>query len=113
MLALDRAQREIVQFLNFMSQYICLATSTGRKAGSLSMNTAQSVDRLSTNKADLYHMYYIISKYMHYVHHIKYRPLSIYIFTYFQFAETFETFENTQKRPYVYVGIYYVSSVLQ
>ena len=35
-----------------MSQYICLATSAGWKAGRLSTNTAQSVDRLSTNKAD-------------------------------------------------------------
>ena len=34
-------------------QYICHATSAGRKAGRLSTNTAQSVDRLSTNKADL------------------------------------------------------------
>ena len=54
MLALDRAQRESVKFLTFMCQYICLATSAGRKAWSLSTNTAQSVDRLSTNKADQY-----------------------------------------------------------
>ena len=37
-----------------MSQYICHATSAGRKAGRISTNTAQSVDRLSTNKA--YHI---------------------------------------------------------
>ena len=36
-----------------MSQYICHTTSAGRKAGRLFTNTAQSVDRLSTNKADL------------------------------------------------------------
>ena len=52
MLALDRAQRGSVQFLTFMSQHICLATSADWNAGSLSTNTAQSVDRLSTNKAD-------------------------------------------------------------
>ena len=39
-----------------MSQYICLATSAGRKAGRLSTNTTQSVDRLSTNKANLFLM---------------------------------------------------------
>ena len=49
-LALDRAQRGSVQFLTFMSQYICHATWAGRKAGRLSTNTAQSLDRLSTNK---------------------------------------------------------------
>ena len=54
MLALDRAQRGSVQFFTFMSQYICCATSAGRKAGRLSTNTAQSVDRLSTNKAYQY-----------------------------------------------------------
>ena len=54
MLALDRAQRGSVQSLTFMSQYICHATSAGRKAGRLSTNTAQSVDRLSTNKAYLF-----------------------------------------------------------
>ena len=52
MLALDRVQRGSVQFLTLMSQYICHATSASRKAGRLSTNTAQSVDRLSTNKAD-------------------------------------------------------------
>ena len=35
-----------------MSQYICHATLGGRKAGRLFTNTAQSVDRLYTNKAD-------------------------------------------------------------
>ena len=54
MLALDQVQRGSVQFLTFISQYICHATLAGRKAGRLSMNTAQSVDRLSTNKA--YHL---------------------------------------------------------
>ena len=56
MLALDRAQRGSVQFLNFMSQYWWSrghATSAGRKAVRLSTNTAQSVDRISTNKAYL------------------------------------------------------------
>ena len=52
--ALDRAQRGSVQYLTFMSQYICHATLAGRKAGRLNMNTAQSVDMLSTNKANLY-----------------------------------------------------------
>ena len=47
MLALDRAQRGSVQF-QFQKN---LATSAGRKAGRLFMNTAQSVDTLSTNKA--------------------------------------------------------------
>ena len=53
MLALDRKQQGSVQFLTSMSQYICHATSASRKAGRLSTNTAQSLDRLSTNKADL------------------------------------------------------------
>ena len=50
----DRVQRGCVQFLAFMSQYICIATSAGLKAGSLSTNTAQSVDKVSTNKANLF-----------------------------------------------------------
>ena len=54
MLALDRAQRGSAQFLSFMFQYICHATSAGRKAGSVSTNQSQLVDRLSTNNAYLY-----------------------------------------------------------
>ena len=53
MLALDRAQRESAKFLTFMSQYMCHATSAGRKAGSVSTNNSQFVDTLSTNKAYL------------------------------------------------------------
>ena len=52
MLALDRAQRGCVQFLTFMSQYICHATSACRKAGRLFTNKSQFIDRLSTNTAD-------------------------------------------------------------
>ena len=36
-----------------MSQCICQATSASRKAGSVSMNKSQFVDRLSTNMAYL------------------------------------------------------------
>ena len=38
--------------LDFYVSIHSLATPAARKAGSLSTNTAQSVDRLSTNKAD-------------------------------------------------------------
>ena len=37
-----------------MSQYICHATSAGRRAGGVSTNKSQFVDTLSTNKA--YHI---------------------------------------------------------
>ena len=53
MLALDRAQRGSVQFLTFMSQYI---VSQPRPAGKQEVYLQigiGSVDRQSTNKADL------------------------------------------------------------
>ena len=54
MLALDRAQRGSVQFLTFMSQY---TVSQPRLAGKQEVYLRiriGSVDRLSTNKGDLY-----------------------------------------------------------
>ena len=42
--------------LDFYVSIHSLAISAGQKAGSLSTNTVQSVDRLSTNKADLKRM---------------------------------------------------------
>ena len=48
-----RLHRGCAQFLIFMSQKICHATSAGWKAGRLSTNKSQFVDSLSTNTADL------------------------------------------------------------